>query len=379
MMRPRGSLAAEALSALAGGGKAGAALGRELDTLLSLGPRLYWRQARDPTARELAGQGRKSVYGRIWEDAAALIGAQLSENPPGYLELRSGDRSLRLWGSLLPVDDPVTLHLAGDKPAAHAVLTAAGLPVPAYCTTAIADLDAALAFLRDHRRIVVKPASSTGAGRGVTGGIDNRGDLLRARLRAARFDSDRMLLEEHAQGKEYRVLVLDGEAVGVVDRLPPRVGGDGTSTIAALVAGENRRRRAAGGAAGLWPIRLDLDALIALRSQGLTVRSIPAAGKMVSVKSTTSEGSERDATVVRLEDPAVAGVVTDAATAAAALGVRLASVEIVTPDPAVSLTSAGGVVIEVNTTPGLAQHYLVGNPREVVPVAATVLSRLLGD
>lgn len=379
MMRPRGSLAAEALSALAGGGKAGAALGRELDSLLSLGPRLYWRQARDPAARELAGHGRTSVYRRIWEDAAAQIGAQLSEGPPGYLVLRLGDRSLRLWGPLLPIDDPVTLQLAGDKPAAHAVLTAAGLPVPPYCTTAITNIDAALAFLRDHRPIVVKPASSTGAGRGVTGGIDNRGDLLRARLRAARFDSDRMLLEEHAQGKEYRVLVLDGEAVGIVYRLPPRVGGDGMSTIAALVARENRRRRAAAGDAGLWPIRLDLDALIALRSQGLTVRSIPEAGKIVSVKSATSEGSERDATVVRLEDPAVAGVVTDAARAAAALGVRLASVEIVTPDPAVSLTSAGGVVIEVNTTPGIAQHYLVGNPREVVPVAATVLSRLLGD
>jgi D-alanine-D-alanine ligase-like ATP-grasp enzyme len=376
-LRPRRSFAPEALSALAARGKAGAALGREVDALLSLGPRLYWQQARDPTAAELAGAGRKSVYRRIWEDAAARIGAQVREGPPGYLEIRREGRSIRLWGPLVPLDDPVTLQLAGDKPAAHSVLSAAGLPVPRYRTVPVADTDAAVAFTQEQGPCVVKPASSTGAGRGVTGGVSNRADLLRARLRAARFDPDRLLLERQADGEEYRVLVLDGEAIGVVHRLPPRVVGDGRSTVAELAARENRRRRDAGGAAGLWPIRLDLDALIALRSQGLTVRSVPAAAQVVAVKSSTSEGSELDATVVDARSAGVRGVVANACTAAAAIGARFASVEMITGDPAVPLAEAGGVVIEVNTTPGVAQHYLVSNRTDVVPVAEAVLSRLL--
>jgi len=372
-----GPLPLELLGRLALYGKGAAALGRELDLVGSLGPRRYLRQARDTIGRDLAGAPRLAIYRWIWDEAARRVGAEVSEQPPGYLRISNGARSVRLWRHLVPVDDPVTLRLAGDKPAAHAVLTEAGLPVPAYRTVAVDALEEASSFVREHGSVVVKPASSTGAGNGVTGGVGSRADLLRARVAAARYDSERLLLERHAEGEEYRVLVLDGEPIGAVRRHPPRVLGDGASTIAALVDAENERRLLAQGRAGLWSIHLDLDAFIALRAQSLSVRSTPAAGRLVTLKSTTSEGSERDATVVAIDDPGIVGIVRDAARAATAIGARLASVEVVTPDPATSLADAKGVVIEVNTTPGIAQHYLVSNPDEVVPVAETVLRRLL--
>ena len=106
---------------------------------------------------------------------------------------------------------------------------------------------------------------------------------------------------------------------------------------------------------------------------------MPEPGRVVDAKSTTSEGGERDATVVDVDDSRIAGIVGDAARAATAIGARLASVEIVTPDPSVPLAEAGGVVVEVNTTPGIAQHYLVSNPDEIVPVAEAVLQRLLAS
>jgi D-alanine-D-alanine ligase-like ATP-grasp enzyme len=367
----------ELLGRLALYGKGAAALGRELDLARSLGPSRYVKQVRDATGRELAGSPRQAVYRGIWDDAAARIGADVLERPPGFLTISNGTGSIRLWRHLLPVDDPVTLRLAGDKPAAHVVLTEAGLPVPAYRTVAVGALDEASEFVREQGRVVVKPASSTGAGSGVTGGVQTRADLLRARVSAARHDSERLLLERHADGEEYRVLVLDGEPIGVVRREPPRVHGDGASTVAELAEAENARRRRARGRAGLWSVHLDLDALIALRSQSLTIRSRPAAGQLVTLKSTTSEGSERDAAVVALDEPRIAGIVGDAAKAATAIGARLASVEMVTPDPSVPLAEAGGVIVEVNTTPGIAQHYLVSNPDEIVPVAETVLRRLL--
>ena len=373
----RSSVGTELVGRLAVRGKAAAAVGRELDSLRALGPRLYRSQARDPIAHQLATSGRKSVYRSIWEDAVRAVGGEVREFPPGYLLVQRGDRSLRLWGHFVPVDDPVTLRLAGDKPAAHALLAEAGLPVPRHRTVRVPDLDEALDFLHQTERIVVKPASSTGAGSGVTGGVRTRADFLSARLAAARHDADRLLLEEHADGDEYRVLVLDGDPIGVVRRLPPRVVGDGVSTVKALVHAENLRRQAADGWAGLWPIRLDLDARIALRHQDLGLGSVPAAAHVISVKHSTSEGSEKDATVVEVGDPAVAGVVGDAARAARAIGVRLASVEMVTLDARVPIRDAGGVVIEVNTTPGLAQHYIVSNVDHAVPVAATVIDRLL--
>jgi cyanophycin synthetase len=68
-----------------------------------------------------------------------------------------------------------------------------------------------------------------------------------------------------------------------------------------------------------------------------------------------------------------------AAAAAGAAGVRLASVEIITPDPTRALEDVGGVVLEVNGAPGLHYHYLVSEPQCAVPVAVPILECLLSQ
>ena len=75
-------------------------------------------------------------------------------------------------------------------------------------------------------------------------------------------------------------------------------------------------------------------------------------------------------------DHTISGVVADAAAAAAALGTACASVEFITSDPSRS-TAETGVVLEVNTTPGIAQHHLVDNDGATPHTAARVLDRLL--
>jgi D-alanine-D-alanine ligase-like ATP-grasp enzyme len=367
------------LSRLARHGKPGAALGLEMDLFRELGPRLFLSQRRSATEQLLAGDGRRAVYGRIWEQAADEVGAELEEDPPGYLTLRRAQRRTRVFQQLVPLDDPVVLRLAGDKPVAHQLLARAGVPVPEHRAFRPDDLEGASAFVAANGPCVVKPANASGAGNGVTGGVRTRLHLQRALLRAVRYDPDWMLLERQATGDEYRVLVLDGDPIGIVRRRPPHVRGDGHHTVVELVERENDRRAGRTGEAGLWPLRLDLDAVLALEHQGLGLRSVPAAGRAVKIHHGTSEGSERDATVVDVDDPRVAGARAAAVRAVTALGCELGSVELITPTAEGDLTDAGGVVIEVNTTPGLAQHYLVDNPDEVVPVAAPILQRLLGS
>jgi cyanophycin synthetase len=70
-------------------------------------------------------------------------------------------------------------------------------------------------------------------------------------------------------------------------------------------------------------------------------------------------------------------VVAAGARAARAVGLRLASVEVVTPDPSVPLEVAGGVVLEVNGSPGLHYHYQVADGSVVAPVAVPILAHLL--
>ena len=99
-------------------------------------------------------------------------------------------------------------------------------------------------------------------------------------------------------------------------------------------------------------------------------------GVSLAAKTMVNQSGSADTDALAISDVS-AELVADAAKAAAALGIRLASVEIITPDPKRSLRAAGGVVLEVNGTPGLTYHYLVSDPERIVRVAVPILARLL--
>ncbi len=129
----------------------------------------------------------------------------------------------------------------------------AGVPVAEHHDFPASDPRPAVAFLETGcGPCVVKPGGATGAGYGVTCGVHNRGDLVRACLQAARF-ADTVLIERQAPGAMYRVLVLDGEPIAVVRRNPPQLTGDGSSSIWELLAAENRAPAGRRGAPGPVP------------------------------------------------------------------------------------------------------------------------------
>jgi cyanophycin synthetase len=70
-------------------------------------------------------------------------------------------------------------------------------------------------------------------------------------------------------------------------------------------------------------------------------------------------------------------VLADAARAASVVGLRLAGVDLITPDAGRPLAETGGAVIEVNADPGLHHHYQVADPETATPVAVRMLERLL--
>jgi cyanophycin synthetase len=150
--------------------------------------------------------------------------------------------------------------------------------------------------------------------------------------------------------------------------------GDGRSTIGELIHRENVER-ARGKRAVLGPITIDLDCRSTLRRAGLSLSSVPAADQTVRVKMATNEGSERDIqTVLGQIGPSL---VRQGAQAAAIVGARLAGVDVITRDPTLPLEGAG-VIIEVNTTPGLKFHYMVWNHEERVEVAVPIMRYVLG-
>ena len=110
-----------------------------------------------------------------------------------------------------------------------------------------------------------------------------------------------------------------------------------------------------------------------LAGRGLSPRSVPAAGEVVVLKTVINQnfGPENASAAHLLCDE----VVDAGARAARCVGARLAGVDVITPDPAAPLGRAGGVVLEVNTTPGYHHHYHKKDGH--YPVAVHVLERLL--
>lgn len=367
------------LHALARVGGPARELAVRLDLVRGTGLGYARRRRREQARLDQAGAGlRGGVYEAIWRQAAEEVGATVERISPEVLHLQAGERWTRVWHHETDLDGAAALRLVLDKPLVHRMLVEAGLPVPAHAEFSPADPAPAVDFLHAHDGpCVVKPAAGTGAGEGVTGGVRTPADLARAALRASRGGA-RLLVEAQGRGDMYRLLLLDGELIDAVRRHPPHLVGDGRSTLADLMATENERRLAARGDLGLFVLRADLDCLLALREAGTSLGSVPAAGERVRVKSVNSQNAaEENETVPRGE---LGDDLVDVATRAARLlGLRLAGVDVVTPDAAKPLDEVDGMVLEVNGTPGLHYHYQVADTANATRVAVPVLRALLGS
>lgn len=366
------------LAKLATTGKVGRVMAPKLDFLREVGVGSAMSGRRDSADEgSRAVEARRSVYRRMWADAAECVGADCEELVDDFLLITRGADRTVVWYHTVMLDFGVSLQLALDKVACHRLLGDAGIPMARYVEVDAAQPRSGIPLLEDPAvsAVVVKPARSTSGGEGVTCGVRTAEEFERARMWARRWDSQ-LLVEEQGRGSEYRLLLLDGKLLDVLLREPPQVVGDGRSAVEELIRQENRRRADPESRAGLAVLTVDLDCLFTLRRAGLSLSSVPERGRAVTVKSAVNQSGSQQ---VRSVPASALGadLLRDARRAVEAMGLRFAGVDLITPDPSRSLADAGGVVIEVNGTPGLHYHYLVANPEEVVPVAVPLLHALL--
>lgn len=341
----------------------------------------------------LLRRNRRAFYRRLWAAAAAGVGAGVRELADGGLEIETASGPVQVRGIRCSIDDQAALDRAGDKTLVYRLLAADALPVPVHRVFTLATLvDARRALAEAPGPCVVKPARHGAGGRGVTTGVRTETDLSRAviaaavagarggsgggslatrLIRALGILGDAPLLIEHqAIGQEYRLLYLDGVLLDALRREPPSVTGDGRHSVAELLAAANTARLRSGAAHGIIGRNLEFTATLA--GQGLTADSVPDPGVVVRVKTAINEnapesnfpaGGEVCETLVR-----------QGARAAELVGARLVGVDVITADPSVGLGAGGGVLLEVNATPGLVIHHH-GHEGGVDP-AVEVLRRL---
>jgi len=359
---------------------------------------LAWLLARSTASpsRRAARRHHTEHYRRLWTDAAATAGLPVRDLGDGCLEIDLGSWRLAVDGTRCSIDDRATLDRAGDKVLVHRLLAERGVPMPTYEVFTLADLQPARRFLAAAPgACVVKPGVDGAVGRGVVTGLRQQADLAPAAVTAAAAggrasrrsrtgavvarlarmvaDVDRvpLLIEHQVAGENYRLLYLDGVLIDAIRRGSPTLAGDGRHRVGELVDRMNAARVKDGGRRGQMLVSTDLDYERTVAAQGLTPDSVPAPGAVVRLKTTINESAPENNHPAR--DALCPAVVEQGALAATTVGARWAGVDIITPQPGLALEQAGGVVVEVNTTPGLSMH-LHGRPGEVNPAVALLRS-----
>ncbi|RME66423.1 MAG: N-acetylglutaminylglutamine synthetase, partial [Alphaproteobacteria bacterium] len=191
-------------------------------------------------------------YATIIVDEARRRGIQVAvlDSQAGYFRLTFGGRSVVCRESLTELTTAIAMSRCADKAVTRRLLEQANLRVPAQID-ASSDDDIA-AFLKRHGAVVVKPANGE-QGRGITVDVQTLEDVQEAIARARRHDAH-VLIEEFVEGADLRIIVIGYKLVAGAVRKPPFVVGDGTHSIADLIAHQSRRRAAATGGESTIPL-----------------------------------------------------------------------------------------------------------------------------
>jgi cyanophycin synthetase len=252
----------------------------------------------------------------------------------------------------------VACRLASNKQTANRLLEQARIPVPLQ---AKADsVEEALAAAEKLGYPLVIKGNNGSKGQTVIAGLRGPSEIPSAFERVRRSGSD-AVVESFVEGREYRLLVVNGRYVAGTMRLAPFVTGNGRTTIGKLIERLNRDPRRDDFIMVKITPNEELDRL--LDRSGYTLGTVlPNGEKFILESNHRSGGTPIDVTNRVHPDNQKLAVA-----AAETLALNIAGIDFITPDISSSWKEVGGAIIEVNNAPSLDLHTwpAEGEPRDV--------------
>jgi cyanophycin synthetase len=331
--------------------------------------RLAWRIATRAGAEESADKTNKMIIC----SGAGRLGVSVRELPDEYLELKLGNSTCYAISSDLSFESLLAYKMCGNKLVTSTLLRANGMPVPQFKGFGRREFAKAREYVREQcDPVVVKPCSSTSGGDGIGIAVSGPWEFAKAFARALCY-ANSVMIEQYVEGENFRLTVLGGELITAIRRLPAHVTGDGSSSIRQLIDAKNDAYASTTMETRLvHPITVDADVRNRLRSEGLTMRSVPKNGHIIYLRkiSNASQGGEiQDAT-----DQCHSDYKQLAVSAAKIMGASLAGVDIIAHDITAPFQAGTAVINEVNTTPGLA---IVREPDRFGVIDSTIGEEIL--
>lgn len=243
----------------------------------------------------------------------------------------------------------MAVKIAKNKYTCARILDLHGLPTPVHGVPTNADQAVSIAQQIGYP-VVVKPFDLDG-GAGVYAGLPHE-EAVREAFANAVTASRNLLVEKHIAGADFRLTVLHGKVIKVMQRRPGGVTGDGSRTITDLMEEEQRKpdHQTALRRTGHMRISLDAEAISLLQESGLTPDSVPERGHFIILrrKSNISTGGSHN--VIPVADVHHDNLAL-AVSAASAIGLDIAGIDFITADITQSWREVGGAICEVNSQP----------------------------
>lgn len=156
-----------------------------------------------------------------------------------------------------------------------------------------------------------------------------------------------IIAQEMVFGKEFRLLVLENRIIGALEMIPPRITGDGISTIGALIEKKQKETEKR--------TKFDESLSEILNEQGFSLDSVPEEGVVVKIKknSALAEGGETsdftDKINTKIEEICVK--------AARVMGKYLVGIDVICEDISKDPSEQTFSILELNAKPDLYIHY----------------------
>jgi cyanophycin synthetase len=267
----------------------------------------------------------------------------------------------------------IAVDIAQDKLLTKEILSVHCLPVATGMKVG-SKIDAILLARDIGYPVVLKPQFGN-QGKGVIANIKNEEELVDAYELLIKDYQD-IILEEHINGRDYRVCSIYGDIVAVSERIPPYILGDGISSIQKLIENINEdARRGEGHEKELTKIRID-DALIAyLNQKKYSLNTIIPKKEKLNLKDNanlSTGGFAIDCTDLICEEN-----IEICKRVASAIGLDICGIDLRCEDISNPIGSKGAI-IEVNAAPGIRMHHnpCIGTKRNV---AGHIVDKLFKD
>lgn len=303
----------------------------------------------------------QEVYGAemLGPSTQAIINEAKLRNIPvvrlgdrSMIQLGYGKKSRRVQATLGPDTNAVSMEIACDKLLTKEILSRNFLPVA--LGGVVNDKNHLLALAEEVGfPIVIKPRYGN-HGNGVYANIQNKKELLDA-YKVLLKEYENILVEEHIEGSDYRVTLIDYKVSAVSKRLPPTIVGDGVSTIKQLIKKLNSDPlRGEGHERPLTKIIIDEKLTSNLKEKGLSLNDVPIKDEEIVLRNNanlSTGGSAIDCTHLICEEN-----IKICQRAAKAVNMDICGIDICCVDISKPITNRNGAILEINASPGIRMH-----------------------